>query len=237
MKKVEMKVLGIDAGGFNTPSWLAFLEGDEFTLSMTYLRPDKLSLSWLESGDVAAIAVDAPQGLPMPLEDLKVRSCDKIAFTPTKRLPFTRLEMERGTYDDGKKVAYQSVIRLGVDLFWHNRASLYDGVKAKNKIIETYPRAVLKALTDKPIPSKRKQPLEYGELVTEVMNNLGLSCPNVLIPSDDQADAMLCAYVARSALVGKIEMLGEAPSFDETEKVIREGFILVPLREPKINLK
>ncbi len=60
---------------------------------------------------------------------------------------------------------------------------------------------------------------------------LGLSCPGILIPSDDQADAILCAYVARCALEGKVKMLGEAPSFDEEEKVIREGFIFVPLRE------
>jgi len=28
IKKADVKVLGIDAGGFNTPSWLAFLKGD-----------------------------------------------------------------------------------------------------------------------------------------------------------------------------------------------------------------
>jgi len=63
------------------------------------------------------------------------------------------------------------------------------------------------------------------------MNNLGLSCPAVTIPSGDQADAMLCAYVARCALEGGIEILGEAPSFDEAEGVIREGFIVLPLRK------
>ncbi len=228
MNKPDVIVLGIDAGGFNTPSWLAFLQGDQFTLSMAYLRRRSLALPWLQSNEVAAIAVDAPQGLPNPSRSAKVRACDRAAGTPTKRLPITRMEMERGAYDDGKKVAYQSVIHLGVDLFWYNRSNLYKGGSAKNKILEIYPRAILQALVGKSIPSKRRQPVEYGQLVVEVMRELGLCCPGVIIPSDDQADAMLCAYTARCALEGRIEVPGEAPHSDKEETVIREGYIVLP---------
>lgn len=226
MKK--MITLGIDAGGFNTPSWLAFLDGDQFTLSMVYLRSKELDLPWLEAGDVAAVAVDAPQGLPQRKSDLKVRSCDKAACTPTKRLPFTRTEMERGFYDDGKKIAYQSVIHLGVDLFWHHRANIYDGKNADGKVFETYPRAVLAAMTAERLPSKRKEPIEYGTLVMQVLKERNLSCPGVEIPSDDQADAMLCAYVAWCAIEGKVALVGKTPIIDEKEKLIREGFIVLP---------
>lgn len=222
-----IRVLGIDAGSFNTPSWLAFLEGDLFTLSMTTIRPDRLDLSWLDSREVAAVAVDAPQGLPA--RGRTVRVADKAAGTPTRRLPRHRAEMERERYDSGTQIMYAQLIRLGVDFFWHHQSRVYSSGEFDGKVAETYPRAVLSLLTGmRDLPSKRSDAFAYCSLVMGTLVRLGLRCPGVEIPSVDQADAMLCAYAARCALEGNMELVGEAPILDDKDRVLREGYIVLP---------
>jgi predicted nuclease with RNAse H fold len=220
-----MKVLGIDAGSFKTVSWTAILDGDRFTLGTIRLRPGQLGIPEFDAGQVVAVAVDAPQGLPQPGGSR--RACDAAARTPTNRLPLTRHELERGTYDDGKIVAFAPVIRLGVDLFWAHRHRVYDGGVVEGRLIETYPRAVLRHLGVARIPSKVKEPVEYGALVARLLADRGLRYPEVAVPSPDQADAMLCALAARAAAEGWCERLGLPPVVDENEGVLREGYIVV----------
>ncbi len=218
------RVLGIDAGGLGNPSWLAFLDADSVTLTQHIFTLDSLALPWLED-DVSCLTIDAPQGLPSPGD--KRRNCDKMANTPTRRLPSSRAEMEAGRSDDDKEFAYIGPVRAGVALFWANRESLF-GLVQQPKLAETYPNLVFRSLIGRRPPPKTKKAYDYCVAVAGIMRREQISCPGVELPSADQCDAILCALAARAFEANRTECLGLPPVVDEGEQLLREGFIVTP---------
>ncbi len=223
------KYVGIDAGSFGTPSWLAVLEGDIAVLDAVqfgFKEPSPLG-AFLSDPEVMAIAIDAPQGLP---EGLKPRrTCDEAADTPTRRLPATRAELMAGCCTDGTKIPYRAVLCLGVELFLAHRGQVLGIPDCPTpRVVETYPRAIYRSLTGKAVPSRRRTPLQYMTAVYGVLEELGIRCPGVRTPSSDQADALLCALVARLFAEDKAACVGQAPWVDHRENVLREGFIVLP---------
>jgi predicted nuclease with RNAse H fold len=228
------KYIGIDAGSFGTPSWLAVLEGDCAVLdAVQFSFQERLPLgAFLNDQEVMAIAVDAPQGLPEGLKPRRV--CDQAADTPTRRLPATRAEMAAGCCADGTKIPYHAVVYLGVELFLgHADETLGAPDCLTPRLVETYPRAIYRCLTGETPPSKRHTPLRYMTAVYDVVRTLGIRCPGVRTPSTDQADALLCALVARLFAEDKAVCVGKAPWMDHRENVLREGFIVLPDRGNK----
>ena len=219
------RVLGIDAGGLGNPSWLAFLEDGRVSLAQHVFTIDALILPWLESGEVACVAIDAPQGLPRGGH--KRRQADADADTPTRRLPASRAEMDAGRSGDGKGFAYVGPVRTGVALFWANRQWLF-GLVQQPRLLETYPNVVFRSLTGKRPPPKRKRPYEYCVAVATLMHGRQVSCPGVDIPSVDQCDSILCAIAAQAFEDDRAEALGLPPVVDEGEMLLREGFIATP---------
>ncbi len=219
------RVLGIDAGGLGEPSWLAFLEGDRITLSQCVFSEDATDLPWLRDDDMLCVAIDAPQGLARPGE--KRRAADAAALPPVGRLPANRAEMAKGMAADGTRLVYIRLVRTGVEVFWTNREYVL-GLTRKPRLVETYPRAVFRALLGCYPPSKRNEPYDFCVAVTKIMCRLRLSCPGVEIPSVDQCDAVLCALAARAFVAGRAERLGRKPVIRKRDQVLREGYIVIP---------
>jgi len=223
------KYVGIDAGSFGKPSWVAELDGDTAVLEAVQLHfQDRFPLGrFVNDPGVLAIAVDAPQGLPEGLKRRRV--CDELADAPTRRLPETRPEMVAGCCTDGTRIAYHGVLCLGVELFLaHHEQVLGIPDCPTPRLMETYPRAIYRCLTGSAPPSKRRTPLRYMTAVYGVLSELGIRCPGLRTPSVGQADALLCALVARLFVEEKVTCVGTAPWVDHRQNVLREGFIVLP---------
>jgi predicted nuclease with RNAse H fold len=229
MRKV---FIGIDAGSLRTQSWIAYLVGRRFRVDDYEFTPENLDLHWLPDDVTGGIAIDAPQGLP---GHGPRRRADRDANTPTRILPATRRELRTGRQQrDGVKYPFLSVVQLGCDLFWRNRCYLYGLNGQLGKLVETYPRAILlkRPLDSKKqkIPSKKRNPLQYAKFVEHLLTEWGYSWghgPQVV----DQYDAMLCALAAKAHAEGRADYLGEPAAEDSKEKVIREGYIVLPQAE------
>jgi len=225
-------VCGIDVGSLRTPAYVAWLRKGEFLLDL-YLPSPERPLPQTPAGWAAPewVALDAPQGLPTPGQI--TRACDREARTPTRRLPTDRRGMAEARL-------YKGLVQAGVGLFW----AMYDqglvriagipgGADRLTTVCETYPRYVLRRLWAdlKPIPSKRKAPVDYVEAVWIRIRDAGYTCPSVARPTVDQVDAMLCAMAAEAALeAGSLPAgtVGEPPDADYRNEVLREGFIISP---------
>lgn len=223
-------VCGVDCSTLTRPNWVAWLEDRTFTLD-AYVpsRGAPLPALTVKPGRVACVAFDAPQGLPLPGE--AVREADRLARTPTRRLPSNRRELDMWRPCRG-------LIEAGISIFWWcyetSRAAipgLPEG-SANTTIVETYPRHIIRRLwPDMRIPSKRNDTLAYVDAVYSGIQKLGYLCRSVIRPTTDQVDAMLCALAAR-AFVNANGLpdgtVGSAPVVDDTGTVLREGFIVSP---------
>ena len=228
--------VGIDAGSLHTPAYVAWLNGQEFTLDM-YQPTEDTPLPRTPAGlpAPAVFAVDAPQGLPCP--GARVREADRKAGTPTNKLPSTRAELEQWKL-------YGGLIRVGVMMFWaaqvRGLAKLYGlentggrplAVGPETPVLaETYPRYVLHRLwPNLHPPSKRKAPLAYVDAVWRRLRATGYACRSVVQPTVDQVDAMLCALAAKACEGGRAAVeVGCPPMIDEGERLFREGWIVSP---------
>lgn len=221
-------VCGVDVGSLKTLSYVAWLRDGEFFLDM-YL-PSLLALlpspppSWDQP---AFIAFDAPQGLPFAGHP--VREADRLAGTPTKKLPAGRAEL-------GRSRLYRGLVEAGVEIFWQaqsrGQACVFGlGRQSAPVLMETYPRYVARRRWPRlAVPSKRHAPLDYVDAVWGRLQKEGYCCPGVLRPAVDQVDAMLCALAAESCLASALPpgIVGQPPFVDEEERVIREGYIVSP---------
>ncbi len=223
---------GIDVGSLRTPSYVAWLREGEFRLDM-YLASERAPLPPPPPGWPAAdcVALDAPQGLPLPGEHQ--RHCDREAATPTRRLPGSRAAM-------AKARLYAGLVEAGVNVFWwvHERGlghiAGFSEVRGwPPTVCETYPRFVLRrlGLAVRDIPSKRQAPLDYVEAAWGLVRGLGYRCPSVTRPTVDQVDAMLCALAAAAwwnVSDPRRCTVGAPPIADVVERVIYEGYIVAP---------
>lgn len=219
---------GIDVGSLRTLSYVAWLREGQFRLDL-YVpsrgeplpRPPK---GWDEP---AVIGLDAPQGLPS--RGTGIRSCDRAANTPTRRLPADRGELAAWQL-------YRGLVEAGVEIFWsaHNCGRGHvAGLPGTGPVLcETYPRYVIRRLwPNLAIPSKRNDPLTYVDAVWSRIQALGYACPSVERPAVDHVDAMLCALAAKAYLDAggpPSGTVGLPPVIDNEAEVLREGFIIAP---------
>ena len=222
-------VCGVDCATLRHPNWIAWLEDGQFVLDSYLPSVDQpLPALKFKPGEVRCYALDAPQSLP--LRGDTARACDRLANTPTRRLPADRAELEQWR-------AYRGLIEVGVSIFWwvHDQqlASIAGTADAVAPLAcETYPRYIIKrmwpALT---IPSKKNQPMDYIDAIYSEIQKLGYVCRSVVRPSVDQLDAMLCAIAANTLVeTGGLPAgsVGDAPLVDRDARVLRGGFIVAP---------
>jgi predicted nuclease with RNAse H fold len=222
-------VCGVDCSTLTRPNWIAWLDGNHFTLDC-YIPTEKKPLPVLTfmPGTVASVAFDAPQGLPA--KGARTRTADTKANTPTRALPASREELAAWR-------AYRGLIETGISIFWwayENKAAAIAGLHASGThattIVEAYPRYVIKRLwPDIRIPSKRNAPLEYIDTVYSRIQKLGFVCRSMRRPTVDQVDAMLCAIAARdfaAATDMPAGSVGMPPVVDHAARVLREGYIV-----------
>lgn len=230
MKRDEPVVCGIDLGSSSTPSYVAWLRGRRFLLDL-YLASVDHPLPEAPRGWPMAswIAIDGPQGLPAAGT---LRVADRAAQTPVRTLPSNRTELETWRL-------YRSFIRTSLDVFWSvysRRLATVAGLRGLSGgrivVAETYPRFVIRRLwPDLAIPSKRKQAVDYCNVLWKRLRAVGYRCDSVLRPTVDQIDAMLCAVAAEAAQARGAcpdGTVGRQPIVDRNDEILREGFILAP---------
>jgi predicted nuclease with RNAse H fold len=218
-------VCGVDVGSLRTSSAVAWLSDGELELS-TYVPSAERPLPEPPAGVEPAVcfAFDAPQGLPCAGDRRRV--ADRVANTPTRLLPTRRLDV-------AAMPAYAPLVDAGLTIFWE---SLERGLatlagrpgNGLPTILETYPRFVIRTLwPELAIPSKRKEPQRY---IAEIWPRIGELGYTAVAPpaSHDEVDAALCALAAHAWAAGLALAVGAAPSVDASDRVLREGFIVVP---------
>ena len=225
-----MAICGIDSGSLNSMNYVAWIESNAILFDV-YVPTVDHPLPSLPDRFTGAthFALDCPQSLPRFGET--IRLADKLACTPTKRLPQTRQELEHWK-------PYGGLVRCGVTVFWSvytNRIGSIPGLTngiTKQTVMETYPRYVLKRLwPDVDIPSKTKKPVDYVNLFWPKILALGFVCDSVQRPTVDQLDSAICAVVADrfSKYSGTLPgTVGTSPIVDAEDGVLREGFIVGP---------
>jgi len=203
-------VCGIDIGSLATPADVAWLDRGRFVLDRYVpsaenpLPPQPPGLS-----PATRYALDAPQGLPV--HGSPRRAADADANTPIRVLPAHRNEVAS---------VYPEFVEAGLTIFWAaHRLGL--------PVVETYPRFVVRTLwPELKIPSKRRDPRRYVAELWARIRSLGYGSrpPG----THDQIDAMLCALAAEAFESGSYLQVGVPAVVDETESVLREGYIVAP---------
>jgi len=221
-------VCGIDLGSFRTPSYVAWMEDGEIVLD-SYVASVEEPLPPPPGGFPAAFtAIDGPQGLPVPGQ--RTRRCDREAGVPTKSLPANRAELAVWPL-------YHPFLTAGVELFWsayeQERASVLGLVLIPDTgvVCETYPRYVARRLwPDLKLPSKRRDPSSYLDVIWSRLREAGYTCAGD-ISRPDHVDAILCALAAEACLLADGlpgGTVGDPPTADPAERVLREGFLVAP---------
>src|SRR6266568_1688580 len=151
---MQQWVCGVDSGSLTTLSYVAWLNERHIVFDLfvpTTQNPLPNAPSVVQN--IAAYAIDAPQGFPS--RGQPCRECDIRAKTPTRRLPSSLVELEH-------TVLYRSFVECGVKTFaaiatrpeW---TIVGLGSDAQRPVVmETYPRAVALRLGFGPLPSKRR---------------------------------------------------------------------------------
>lgn len=223
-------VCGVDVGSLRTLAYVAWVK-DRMILLDAYVPNARRPLPAVPVGwDVPNyVAFDAPQGLPAP--GAIRRLADKEANTPTRKLPTGRSQLAEWRL-------YKGLVEAGVEIFWSIHQSSLGSVLGlasgleRPVVLETYPRYVVtRRWPGLRIPSKRKAPLGYVQVLWDLLRNEGYECRSVARPSVDQLDAVLCAVAAEACLAGggmPAGTVGLKPILDPEERVLREGFIVSP---------
>ena len=169
------------------------------------------------------LAIDGPQGLAGE-PDANVRISEKLVNAPGRTPYFLKLE--------GKP--YQGLIQGSVNLFHKlvtsgSRFRLLglDGVPVSDTtLIEVYPGGAWKILSKGNLPAKRTVSGRYRR--AELLTQLGVKFASSDLPTNDQLDATLAAWVAYKFWIGESSIEGTAPEMDELNSIIREGYIVMP---------
>lgn len=168
------------------------------------------------------LALDGPQALARDGEPR--RACERILGTPGR----TPCELP----DAGEGMPFQGYIRSSIDLFAalmhaNSRYQLagFDGIAQSDaNLFEVFPGAEWTVLAGGRLPAKTTR---HGrEARYELFCRMGLSFLDDRVPSADQNDAIIGAYLAWCAYhkPDAVELVGDAPMIASSE--LTEGFIL-----------
>ncbi|MFW6151118.1 MAG: DUF429 domain-containing protein [Chloroflexota bacterium] len=187
-------------------------------------RRDILPAAVLPS--VAVLAVDGPQGLASgPGRSLRCCECD---LRTAGKSPYDLPAVGR---------PYAGLVRGSVELFWalvqSGDFSLH-GLHGRGRVVllEVYPGSAWPVLAGgKPL---QKKALRQGrEQRQAILAACGVQFPAGLskdrVPTHDQLDAALAAYIAVRFREGRSASYGAPPFRDDEAGVIREGYIVQPL--------
>ena len=173
------------------------------------------------------LAIDGPQGLAGE-PGATVRESERLVHAPGR----TPYELQ----ESGKP--FEGFIKGSVALFYRlvssgSRFRLLglDGLPASDAtLIEVFPGAAWKVVAEKPLPAKRT--IEGRQARVELLSDLRVQLPpreqGSALPSHDQLDAAMAAWVAYRFWLGEARVQGRAPEMDEKAGAIREGYIVQP---------
>ncbi|MCH8973716.1 MAG: DUF429 domain-containing protein [Chloroflexi bacterium] len=169
------------------------------------------------------LAIDGPQGLAGE-RDATMRHSERLVNAPGHT-----------PYDfpgDGRP--YAGLITASVKLFYRlvtsgGRFRLLglDGVPPSDaNLMEVFPGAAWRKAAERRLPAKRTE--EGRAARYELLQQLGLTFDVGGLPTDDQLDAAMAAWVAHRFDFEDVRIEGQAPELDEAAGVIREGYIVQP---------
>ena len=132
---------------------------------------------------------------------------------------------------------YAGFVRGSVELFYSLHCSKNFrihgmGQKTAANLIEVYPGAAWPLLADQTLRNKKL--LEGRKGRYDLLLRLGITFTYNQgvdkLPTHDQLDAVLAAYIAYLFSIGKTSNYGEKPFEDTSIKILREGFIVQPVK-------
>lgn len=221
----------MDAGTLASTIYVAWLRENEFVFSEYSLDPaapfSEPPPGWPRP---EVVTFDLPQGLPMP--PARRRKADIEAKAPPSALPTSRAEL--ATWK-----AYRGFIEAGIEVFWSiyekglgDIAGLSPRSGTRPFVVATYPRYVIRRLwPELKIPSKRKEPERYVEVLSGLLRGKGYVWDERLPLRVDHVDAMVCAIAAEACVDANglpNGTVGVAPNKDWSERVLKEGYIVSP---------
>jgi hypothetical protein len=170
------------------------------------------------------LAVDGPQGLAGD-PDATMRESERLVNAPG-HTPYT-------LPTDGRP--YAGFIAGSVKLFHRlvtsgSRFRLLgmDGAPAADaNLLEVFPGGAWRKVADTPLPPKRT--LDGREARFELLHALDVTFESEELPTDDQLDAAMAAWVAYRFNEGAARAEGRAPEYDQEAGAIREGYVVQPI--------
>jgi hypothetical protein len=170
------------------------------------------------------MAVDGPQGLA-GTPAATVRESERIVAAPG-RTPYDYPQEDK---------PYSGFIRGSVELFYRLVTSgsrfrllgMDDVPPSDANLMEVYPGGAWKIVSPRPLPPKRT--MDGREARRELLESLGLTFEPADLPTDDQLDAAMAAWVAYSFDEGRAQVVGYAPEIDASAAAVREGYVVQPL--------
>lgn len=173
--------------------------------------------------DARAVLIDGPQGLASSGQPM--RACERALGAPGKT------SSERQTLNG----PFGGFIRSSLDVFLGLRnAGLRIGSPAMLGLQEVYPGAIWSRLASALF---RKTTQKGRSQRAAILRELGLELPDGSA-SHDQLDACISAAIGAAAdglIPGiKVEAVGTPISWDEGNKCLREGLILVPVVDAEL---
>ncbi len=184
------------------------------------LYPGELALAGF------VLAIDGPQGLA-GAPGRKMRECEREGGTPGK-----------SPYDfPPPRQIFSGYLTSSIRLFatlWQSGLFHLHGMPREPShqatLIEVYPGKAwpeLATSTQMPLEGKKRS-LQGRRERKAILGAAGLSLPSTGIPSHDQLDAALEAFIAYRFAAGRYVQHGDPPVWDSTKGVLREGFIIYP---------
>ncbi|MEE8518607.1 MAG: DUF429 domain-containing protein [Dehalococcoidia bacterium] len=174
-------------------------------------------------GRAFVLAVDGPQGLAGDPEAI-MRDSERLVNAPGH----TPYELPKsGT-------PYAGLIKGSVELFYKlvmsgSRFRLLgmEGVPPTDaNLIEVFPGGAWKVVAGRPLPTKRH--LEGRQVRFELLRSMGITFDSDDLPSTDQLDAAMAAWIAYCFDQGDAKVEGKPPSLDEEAGAVREGYVVQP---------
>lgn len=184
----------------------------------------------VETSERVVLAIDGPQGLATVGNTM--RACERTLGTPG-RTPSTLPPAEESG------APFQGYIRSSVDLFAglvgsapaRKLAGLNGVSNLKTDLWEVFPGAEWAALAGQQLPTKATAAGRQAR--RNLFEALGILFPTQALPTADQHDALVGAYLAWCVHhePSSVELVGEPPYVEDGE--LREGFILHALARPR----
>ena len=170
------------------------------------------------------LAIDGPQALA-GTPGATVRESERLVNAPG-RTPYEMPEPGR---------PFAGFIRGSVQLFYNLVESgsrfrllgMEDVPPGDANLLEVFPGGAWRILSPSQLPAKRT--LEGRSSRRALLEACGIVFPTDDMPTDDQLDAAMAAYVAFAFERGNVKIEGAGPVLDPDAGAIREGYVVQPL--------